>query len=95
LEPGAFLAMWLSMSVLKEAPSDVVNHNFFCIAAQMARGQGVALSPTALANLYRGHFSLKLHICSGNEEEFVADTPLNVLQLWILERFPSLKSKVE
>jgi hypothetical protein len=29
LEPGAFLAMWLSMSVLKEAPSDVVNHNFF------------------------------------------------------------------
>jgi hypothetical protein len=29
LEHGAFLAMWLSMSVLKEAPFDVVNPNYF------------------------------------------------------------------
>jgi hypothetical protein len=61
----------------------------------MARGQGVAHASSALANLYRRLFSLKLHICIGNEEEFVVDTPLNALQLWILERFPSLKSKVE
>jgi hypothetical protein len=61
----------------------------------MARGQGVALAPAALASLYRGLSSLKLHICSGNEVEFVVDTPLNVLQLWILDRFPTLKSKVE
>jgi hypothetical protein len=61
----------------------------------MARGQGVALAPVAIANLYGGLFSLKLHICSGNEVEFMVDTPLNALQLWILERFPSLKSKVE
>jgi hypothetical protein len=95
LEHGAFLAMWLSTSVLKEAPFDVVNPDVFCIAAQMARGQGVALAPAALASLYRGLSSLKLHICSGDEVEFVVDTPLNVLQLWILERFPALRSKVE
>jgi hypothetical protein len=61
----------------------------------MARGQGVALAPVALANLYGGLVSLKLHICNRNEVEFVVDTPLNALQLWILKHFPSLKSKVE
>jgi len=93
IEHAAFLSMWLSMFVLKEAPFDVVQPNVFDIAVQMVHGKGVALAPAALASLYRDLSSLKRHIICNNQEKFVVGTPLNVLQLWIWERFPALRPK--
>jgi hypothetical protein len=67
VEHAAFLAMWLSIFVLKEAPFNIIAHrNVFYIAARMARGQGMALKP----------LSTKLHISRRYEEEFVTGTPL-------------------
>ncbi|CAO2148981.1 unnamed protein product [Urochloa humidicola] len=93
VEHAAFLAMWLSKFVLQEAPFDVLHPNVFDIAARMVRGEGIALAPAALASLYRDLSSLKRHISSRDEEKFVVGTPLNVLQLWIWERFPALRSE--
>ncbi|RLM70104.1 hypothetical protein C2845_PM17G07720 [Panicum miliaceum] len=93
IEHAAFLAMWLSMFVLTEAPFDVVQPNVFDIAVRMVHGEGMALAPAALASLYRDLSSLKSHISSRNQETFVVGTPLNVLQLWIWQRFLALRSK--
>ena len=91
VEHAAFLAMWLSMFVLRTTPFDVVNVDVFKISAMMVHGQGVALAPAALASLYKGLSALKHHISSRSEDTFVVSTPLNVLQLWVWERFPQLR----
>ncbi|RLN39213.1 uncharacterized protein C2845_PM01G36700 [Panicum miliaceum] len=92
VEHGAFLAMWLSFFVLPAPPFNVVRREVFPIAARLARGQSVALAPTALASIYQDLSALKHHISSGKEKElFVASAPVHIVQLWVWERFPQLR----
>ncbi|KAF7087986.1 hypothetical protein CFC21_091143 [Triticum aestivum] len=79
LEHGAFLAMWLSEYVLPSPPCDVVLARVLPIAAQLARGQPVALAPAALASIYKCLSTL------------AGCAPLQILQLWVWERFPELR----
>ncbi|XP_048534092.1 protein MAIN-LIKE 2-like [Triticum urartu] len=79
LEHGAFLAMWLSAYVLPSRPFDVVQARVFPIAAQLARGQSVALAPAALAGIYSCLSTL------------AGCAPLQILQLWVWEYFPELR----
>ncbi|KAF7005312.1 hypothetical protein CFC21_020438 [Triticum aestivum] len=79
LEHGAFLAMWLSEYVLPSPPCDVVQARVLPIAAQLARGQPVALAPAALASIYKCLSTL------------AGCAPLQILQLWVWERFPELR----
>jgi len=91
VEHAAFLAMWLSMFVLRTTPFDVVNMDVFHISAMMVHGLGVALAPAALASLYTGLSALQQHISSRSEDTFVVSTPMNVLQIWVWEHFPMLR----
>ncbi|XP_062197297.1 protein MAIN-LIKE 2-like [Phragmites australis] len=94
VEHAAFLAMWLSMFVLKAPPFDVVQADVFMIAARMVHGQSVALAPAAVASLYRDLSTLKCHLSSRKEETYMMRAPLNVLQLWVWERFPALRPEI-
>ncbi|CAL4942919.1 unnamed protein product [Urochloa decumbens] len=103
LEHGAFLSMWLSHFVLPSPPPfgavDVVPHEeMIPIAARLARGQGVALAPAALAGIYSDLSALKGHLAwSANNKRTGAAAPsisaptMHILQLWVWERFPELR----
>ncbi|CAL4934477.1 unnamed protein product [Urochloa decumbens] len=103
LEHGAFLSMWLSHFVLPSPPPfgavDVVPHEeMIPIAARLARGQGVALAPAALAGIYSDLSALKGHLAwSANNKRTGAAAPsisaptMHILKLWVWERFPELR----
>ncbi|XP_034570541.1 uncharacterized protein [Setaria viridis] len=95
-EHGAFLSMWLSRFVLPSPPLDVVQSATFPIAVRLARGQSVALAPAALASIYSDLSALKrrLGLHKRKEPPFGVSAPMQILQLWVWERFPELRPKM-
>ncbi|KAI3753900.1 hypothetical protein L2E82_25965 [Cichorium intybus] len=91
IEHEAFLALWLSRFVFPSSYSTVVR-NVFPIAVHLARGIRLALAPAVLASIYRDLSLLKAKINNHNDETSVTIwAPLQLLQIWIWERFPKLR----
>ncbi|CAL4917645.1 unnamed protein product [Urochloa decumbens] len=101
LEHGAFLSMWLSHFVLPSPPFDaavaVPAEEVIPIAARLARGQGVALAPAALAGIYsdlselKGHLKWSANKRTGAAAPSISAPTMQILQLWVWERFPELR----
>ncbi|CAA7392159.1 unnamed protein product [Spirodela intermedia] len=88
----AFLSLWLSRYVFPSRPYDTVARRVFPIAVRLAQGRKVALAPAVLAAIYRDLRELKQHAVSGAATgPAVSWAPLQVLQLWVWERFISLR----
>jgi hypothetical protein len=101
IEHEAFLVFWLSMFVLPN--SRTIRQQVFPVAIHLAKGTRIALAPAVLASIYRDLSSLKKTIvalnkfCPGEDKnrvfEEVLRSPLQLVQLWAWERFPSLQPK--
>ncbi|KAL0362789.1 UNVERIFIED_CONTAM: protein MAINTENANCE OF MERISTEMS [Sesamum calycinum] len=102
IEHEAFLAYWLSKFVF---PFwwDTIGRSVIPIAVHLARGKKIALAPAVLASIYKSLTLLKAAVNaakkSGTEEcksgvlQVRISAPLALLQVWIWERFPSLRPK--
>lgn len=98
LEHIAFLSLWLSRFVFCSHPEKTVKQNVFSIAIRLARGVRVALAPAVLAVIYRDLRELKDYmVYSGGRKDIplVLWAPLEILQLWVWERFPALRPEAE
>jgi hypothetical protein len=101
IEHEAFLVFWLSMFVLPN--SRIIRQQVFPVTIHLAKGTRIALAPAVLASIYRDLSSLKKAIvalnnfCPGEDKnrvfEEVLRSPLQLVQLWAWERFPSLQPK--
>ena len=101
IEHEAFLVFWLSMFVLPN--SRTIRQQVFPVAIHLAKGTRIALAPAVLASIYKDLSSLKKTIvalnkfCPGEDKntvfEEVLRSPLQLVQLWAWERFPSLQPK--
>lgn len=101
IEHEAFLVFWLSMFVLPN--SRTIRQQVFPVAIHLAKGTRIALAPAVLASIYRDLSSLKKTIVALNKScpvedknrvfEVVVRSPLQLVQLWGWERFPSLQPK--
>jgi len=95
-EHEAFLSLWLSRYVLSADSFDAINKNVFPIAVRLARGTKIALAPAVLASIYRDLRLLKAYVETfgdhddGNATKVKLWAPLQLLQVWIWERFPTL-----
>ncbi|KAK1297203.1 hypothetical protein QJS10_CPB15g01743 [Acorus calamus] len=84
IEHVAFLSLWLSRHVF---PShNTVDERFFSVAIRLAKGTRLALAPAVLASVYR---DLRALTTGGRGDK----APLWLLQLWLRERFPRLRTK--
>ncbi|GJY17359.1 aminotransferase-like mobile domain-containing protein [Tanacetum coccineum] len=87
----AFHVLWLSRYVFPSS-RDVVVQNVCHIAVSLARGIRLALAPAVLASIYRDLSFLRNKI--GVEHNFETDVvvwaPFQLVQIWILERFPKI-----
>ncbi|XP_010675659.2 uncharacterized protein LOC104891641 [Beta vulgaris subsp. vulgaris] len=101
-EHEAFLCLWLSRYVLPADDRSTMNKSVFQIAVLLARGTKIALAPAVLACIYRDLRLLKEKIVSlrdlGDQDDtnvtkVVLWAPLQLLQVWIWERFPTLSPK--
>ncbi|KAL8479087.1 hypothetical protein ACS0TY_030834 [Phlomoides rotata] len=101
IEHEAFLAYWLSKFVFPFA-RDTISRDVVTIAAHLARGSKIALAPAVLSAIYKGLGMLKAAIAaaarkSGTGEDSsavqVTVPALALVQVWIWERFPSLRPK--
>ncbi|XP_039832843.1 uncharacterized protein LOC120693463 [Panicum virgatum] len=98
VEHGAFLSLWLSRFVLPSPPLDVVHPDTSPVAVRLAHGQSVALAPASLASIYSDLSAIKRRLGLRNNREpppFGVSAPMRILQLWVWERFPELRSKME
>ncbi|XP_040989066.1 uncharacterized protein LOC121236702 [Juglans microcarpa x Juglans regia] len=102
LEHEAFLSLWLSRYVVPTYLYDNIGKHCFPIAIRLARGIRIALAPVVLASIYRDLRLLKYNIDAArsttNENKggiLVLDlwAPFLLAQLWIWERFPTLRPK--
>ncbi|GJS31739.1 aminotransferase-like mobile domain-containing protein [Tanacetum coccineum] len=91
IEHEAFLALWLSRYVFPSS-NDVVVRNVCHIAVSLARGNRLALAPAVLASIYRdlGFLRNKIGVDHSDETNVVVWAPFQLLQVWILERFPKI-----
>ncbi|KAJ8433896.1 hypothetical protein Cgig2_004618 [Carnegiea gigantea] len=95
-ELEAFLSLWLSRYVLPADSYGTINKNVFPIAVLLARGTKIALAPAVLASIYRDLRLLKAYIETfgdhnhGNVAKLKLRAPLQLLQVWVWERFPTL-----
>ncbi|KAL6878244.1 hypothetical protein ACP4OV_012415 [Aristida adscensionis] len=95
VEHGAFLAMWLSRFVFPAPQFDVVQGEVLPTAVRLARGHSVALAPAVLAHIYDDLSSLKRHVVMGKGTEVInVSAPMEILQLWVWERFPELRPEM-
>ncbi|KAK1260570.1 hypothetical protein QJS04_geneDACA018064 [Acorus gramineus] len=93
-EHVAFLAMWLSRYVFPSHPSDAVGRHVIPIAVRLARGTRLALAPAVVGSLYRDMRTIKKRVLLEQEEKmFIAYAPFQLLQLWLWERFHSLRPR--
>ncbi|KAG8386160.1 hypothetical protein BUALT_Bualt03G0120200 [Buddleja alternifolia] len=98
IEHEAFLAYWLSRFVFPFW-RDVIGRNVVSIAVHLARGTKIALAPAVLANIYQSLTLLKTRVVSARksggkkrqEGEITVSAPLALFQIWVWERFPSLR----
>ncbi|XP_011095345.1 uncharacterized protein LOC105174831 [Sesamum indicum] len=98
----AFLAYWLSRFVFPFWPG-TIGRSVISIAVHLARGKKIALAPAVLASIYKSLTLLKAALnaarksgtqeCKNGVLEVSILAPLAVLQVWIWERFPSLRPK--
>ena len=91
IEHDAFLALWLSRYVFSSS-NDVVVRNVCHIAVSLGRGIRLALAPAVLASVYRDLSFLrnKIGVDHNDEMKAVVWVPFQLLQVWILERFPKI-----
>ncbi|KMS98432.1 hypothetical protein BVRB_4g091300 [Beta vulgaris subsp. vulgaris] len=96
IEHVGFLAYWLSMFVFPDLNDRRVGKHVFSIAVHLARGEKIALAPAVLACLYQNLTFITHHaadIDSATKEVSVPGA-FQIVQLWALERFPFLGSKL-
>jgi len=93
VEHEAFLCCWLSRFVFPGRSYKSILKSVFPIAIQLARGTKLALAPVVLANIYRDLRLLndKIRIVKTVELEVTLLAPFQLVQVWALERFPSLQ----
>ncbi|KAJ8443744.1 hypothetical protein Cgig2_029649 [Carnegiea gigantea] len=95
-EQEAFLSLWLSRHGLPCNSVGTIQKSVFPIAIHLARGTKIALAPAVLARIYRDLRLLKernetLGVQgAGNLKKINLWAPLQLLQMWIWERFPKL-----
>ena len=87
-EHVAFLSLWLSRYVFPSSDSTIGKH-VFSIAVHLSCGTRIALAPAILASLYKNLKKLKKQAVASKEAISVLG-PFQLVQLWALERFPSL-----
>ncbi|KAM7250216.1 hypothetical protein ACFE04_022099 [Oxalis oulophora] len=96
LEHEAFLVFWLLRFVF---PKDAIRRDIFPIAIRLSKGHRLALGPAVLASIYRDLRQLKHYILSNkngfrsNSKPLYLWAPLQLVQLWVWERFPTLSPK--
>ncbi|XP_012827397.1 PREDICTED: uncharacterized protein LOC105948714 [Erythranthe guttata] len=101
IEHEAFLAYWLSRFVFPFTRDSIIK-SVFPIAVHLARGTRVALAPAVLAAIYRSLTLLKAAVAAARNQSqtqpknrdfrVMISAPLALIQVWIWERFPSLRS---
>ncbi|MQL71921.1 hypothetical protein Taro_004255 [Colocasia esculenta] len=94
LEHVAFLSLWLSRYVFPSRPFDTVVRHVFPIAIRLAHGMKIALAPAVLACIYRDLRELKQQTVANGIQgatPAVVWAPFQMLQLWLWERFLSLR----
>lgn len=97
VEHEAFLVLWLSRFVFPSSTGRIV-HRVFPIAIELARGNRVALAPAVLALIYRDLSRFKRFFLASHEPVIYATSvslraPLQLLQVWVCERFLDLQPK--
>ncbi|GAB4849642.1 hypothetical protein Ancab_040181 [Ancistrocladus abbreviatus] len=102
-EHEAFLSFWLSRFLFPANLTPIINKRVFHVAVRLANGTKVALAPAVLAILYRDLSLLKGKIMGlmetfdsevgGNVSSIDLWAPFYLVQLWVWERFPTLKPK--
>uniref|UniRef100_A0A803LYC6 Aminotransferase-like plant mobile domain-containing protein n=2 Tax=Chenopodium quinoa TaxID=63459 RepID=A0A803LYC6_CHEQI len=102
-EHEAFLTLWLSRYVLPAQADGVINKGVFPIAILLARGTKISLAPAILASIYKDLRLLKEKIVwlrelgdqvdGGSVSRLCLSSPLQLLQVWIWERFTTLSPK--
>ncbi|XP_061337337.1 protein MAINTENANCE OF MERISTEMS-like [Gastrolobium bilobum] len=94
LEHEAFLVLWLSRFVFPANSPDTILKSVFPIAIHLARGIEMAIAPAVLASIYRDLSLLNSKINSAKFRSNLALSlwaPFQLVQIWALERFPSLQ----
>nr|GEZ27178.1 aminotransferase-like mobile domain-containing protein [Tanacetum cinerariifolium] len=94
IEHEAFLALWLSRFVFP-SPSNVVVKSLCKVAVCLARGVRLALAPAVLASVYKDLSLLKDRIRLNDETPVIVRAPMQLVQIWIWERFPKISPKCE
>ncbi|CAI9088438.1 OLC1v1022765C1 [Oldenlandia corymbosa var. corymbosa] len=103
LEHEAFLSLWLSRFVFPGNAFGKIGEHVFPIAVNLSRGIRIALAPAVLASIYKDLGLLKEMLAMTAEFETKPDddsylsfslwAPLQLVQLWIWERFVILRPK--
>ncbi|ONK54775.1 uncharacterized protein A4U43_UnF11630 [Asparagus officinalis] len=92
----AFLSMWLSRFVLIAANEKSIRKCVFQVAVRLAIGTRIAMAPAVLAVIYRDLGKVKEYLCKKFKTPIPICAPMNIVQLWLWERFlplrPNLKS---
>ncbi|KAG5530707.1 hypothetical protein RHGRI_025619 [Rhododendron griersonianum] len=90
IEHEAFLSLWLSRFVFPSASAyGTIGTDVFPIAVLLAKGTKIALAPAVLASIYRD-LSLLRKKRENDVSALTLRAPLQLLQVWIWERFPAL-----
>ncbi|KNA19565.1 hypothetical protein SOVF_059690 [Spinacia oleracea] len=84
------------MFVFPDLDDRIVGSHGFSVAVRLARGAKIALAPAVLACLYRNLTFLTQHAADFDsaKKQISVPGPFQILQLWALERFPLLGSKL-
>ncbi|KAG5027241.1 hypothetical protein JHK86_023155 [Glycine max] len=96
VEHEGFLSLWLSRFVFPPKSYNAISKNVFPIAVHLARGSKIALAPAVLAGIYRDLRLLNNKIRTATKVEVGVKlwTPFQLAQVWALERFPLLHSRL-
>ncbi|XP_073129324.1 serine/threonine-protein phosphatase 7 long form homolog [Henckelia pumila] len=100
IEHQAFLAYWLSRFVFPKFAKDSIGETIIPLAIHLSRGTRIALAPAVLASMFKDLRSLKEALdasrkqsSSGGFHKVKLSSPLQLLQVWIWERFPTLQPR--
>ncbi|KMS98433.1 hypothetical protein BVRB_4g091310 [Beta vulgaris subsp. vulgaris] len=96
IEHVGFLAYWLSMFVFPDLNDRTIGKHGFSVAVHLARGVKIALAPAVLACLYQNLTFITQHAADFDSAKKEVSVPgaFQIVQLWALERFPFLGSKL-
>ncbi|KAJ8419872.1 hypothetical protein Cgig2_000265 [Carnegiea gigantea] len=86
-ELAAFLAFWLSRFVLPH-DKEVIKPETFAMAAFMASGQRISLTPIILSYIYHGLREAASHLDHPGKANTIC--PIHYIIGWLAELFPSL-----